>query len=247
MTKNLEEHGFAEAVNTACYVQNRVLVVKPHNKTLYELFHGRTPTLSFMRPFGCPITILNTKDPLGKFDGKADEGFFVGYSLNSKTFRVFKSRTRIVEENLHIRFSESTPNVVGTQSNDYAGTKASDSADPKSSQDDGFKPSSNDGKKVDEDPSKESECNDQEKQDNVSNTNNVNTISLTVNAADINKDNKLPFDLNMPALEDVGTFDFSNEDEDEDDDEMADMNNLDTTIQVSYTITTRIHKDHPLD
>ncbi|GJV53047.1 putative ribonuclease H-like domain-containing protein [Tanacetum coccineum] len=65
---------WAEAVNTDCYVQNRVLVVKPHNKTPYELFHGRTPTLSFMRPFGCPVTILNTIDHLGKFDGKADEG-----------------------------------------------------------------------------------------------------------------------------------------------------------------------------
>nr|GEU93188.1 putative reverse transcriptase domain-containing protein [Tanacetum cinerariifolium] len=73
-----------EAFNTACYVQNRVLVVKPHNKTPYELFHGRTPALSFMRPFGCHVTILNTKDHLGKFNGKADERFFVGYSLNSK-------------------------------------------------------------------------------------------------------------------------------------------------------------------
>nr|GEW15109.1 retrovirus-related Pol polyprotein from transposon TNT 1-94 [Tanacetum cinerariifolium] len=91
-----------EAVNTACYVQHRVLVVKPHNKTLYELFHGRTPALIFMRPFGCPVTILNTKDQLGKFDGKTDEGFFVGYFLNSNAFRVFNNRTRIVEENLHI-------------------------------------------------------------------------------------------------------------------------------------------------
>ncbi|GJT48389.1 retrovirus-related pol polyprotein from transposon TNT 1-94 [Tanacetum coccineum] len=104
----------AEVVNTACYVQNRVLVVKPHNKTPYELFHGRTLTLSFMRPFGCHVTILNTIDHLGKFDGNADEGFFVGYSLNSKAYRVFNSRTRIVEENLHIRFSESTPNVAGS-------------------------------------------------------------------------------------------------------------------------------------
>ncbi|GJS51647.1 retrovirus-related pol polyprotein from transposon TNT 1-94 [Tanacetum coccineum] len=111
----------AEAVNTACYVQNRVLVVKPHNKTPYELFHGRTPTLSFMRPFGCHVTILNTIDHLGKFNGKADEGFFVGYSLNSKAFRVFNSRTRIVEENLNIRFSESTPNIVGTKASDNAG------------------------------------------------------------------------------------------------------------------------------
>ncbi|GJQ96711.1 putative ribonuclease H-like domain-containing protein [Tanacetum coccineum] len=89
---------WAEAVNTACYVQNRVLVVKPHNKTPYELFRGRTPALSFMRPFGCHVTILNTLDYLGKFDGKSDEGFFVRYSLNSKAFRVYNIRTRKVEE-----------------------------------------------------------------------------------------------------------------------------------------------------
>ncbi|GKG32571.1 ribonuclease H-like domain-containing protein, partial [Tanacetum coccineum] len=67
-----------------------------------------------MRPFGCPVTILNTIDHLGKFDSKADEGFFIVYSLNSKAFRVFNSRTRIVEENLHIRFSENTLNVLGS-------------------------------------------------------------------------------------------------------------------------------------
>nr|GEU46529.1 hypothetical protein [Tanacetum cinerariifolium] len=74
---------WAESVNTACYVQNRVLVVKPHLKTPYELFRGRTPALSFTRPFGCHVTILNTLDHLGKFDRKSDEGFFVGYSTNS--------------------------------------------------------------------------------------------------------------------------------------------------------------------
>nr|GEW48417.1 putative ribonuclease H-like domain-containing protein [Tanacetum cinerariifolium] len=96
---------WAEAVNTTCYVQNRVLVTKPHNKTPYKLFYGKTQMLSFMRPFECPVTILNTIDHLGKFDGKDDEGFFVGYSLNSKAFRVFNSRTRIVKETLHIRKS----------------------------------------------------------------------------------------------------------------------------------------------
>ncbi|GJV97669.1 putative ribonuclease H-like domain-containing protein [Tanacetum coccineum] len=288
---------WAEAVNTACYVQNRVLVVKPHNKTPYELFHGRTPTLSFMRPFGCPVTILNTIDHLGKFDGKADEGFFVGYSLNSKAFRVFNSRTRIVEENLHIRFSESTPNVVGsgpdwlfdidaltrtmnyepivagTQSNGFAGTKASDNAgqarketepvkdyillplwttdppysqDPKSSHDDGSKPSSDDGKKVDEDPRKESECNDQEKEDNVNSTNNVNAAGTNeVNVVGGKTSIELLFDPNMPALEDDSIFDFSRDDEDNG--AVADMNNLDTTIQVSPIPTIRIHKDHPFD
>ncbi|GJV30130.1 putative ribonuclease H-like domain-containing protein [Tanacetum coccineum] len=77
---------WTKAVNTACYVQNRVLVTKPHNKTPYELIIGRPPSISFMRPFGCPVTFPSDKqhkyghckNPLGKFDGKAEEGFLVG-------------------------------------------------------------------------------------------------------------------------------------------------------------------------
>nr|GEW37734.1 hypothetical protein [Tanacetum cinerariifolium] len=105
---------WAEAVNTACYVQNRVLVNKPHNKTPYELLHGRTPSIGFIRPFGSPMTILNTLDSLGKFKGKVDEGFLVGYSVNSKSFRVFNSRTRIVQETLHVNFLENKTNVAGS-------------------------------------------------------------------------------------------------------------------------------------
>nr|GEZ68635.1 hypothetical protein [Tanacetum cinerariifolium] len=105
---------WAEVVNTACYVQNRVLVTKPHNKTPYELLLGRTPSIGFMRPFGCPMTILNTLDPLGKFKGKVDEGFLVRYYVNSKYFRVFNSRTRIVQETLHVNFQENKPNITGT-------------------------------------------------------------------------------------------------------------------------------------
>ncbi|GJS80427.1 putative ribonuclease H-like domain-containing protein [Tanacetum coccineum] len=104
---------WAEAVNTACYVLNRVLVIKPHNKTPYELIRGRPPLIDFMKPFGCPVTILNTRDHLGKFEGKADEGYFVGYSVVSKAMRVFNKRTRIVEETLNIRFLENSPNVKG--------------------------------------------------------------------------------------------------------------------------------------
>ncbi|GJZ12128.1 putative ribonuclease H-like domain-containing protein [Tanacetum coccineum] len=211
---------WAEAVNTACYVQNRVLVVKPHYKIPYELFHGRTPTLSFMRPFGCPVTILNTIDHLGKFDGKVDEGFFVRYSLNSKAFRVFNSRTRIVEENLHIWFSKSTPNFVRSlmvlQTDDPPFSQ-----DPKSSHDDGSKPLSDDGRRL------------------------MKIQEKIVNAVGGKISIELPFYPNMPALEDYNTFDFSRDDED--DGAKADMNNLDTTIQVSPILITRIHKDHPLD
>ncbi|GJY40983.1 putative ribonuclease H-like domain-containing protein [Tanacetum coccineum] len=104
---------WAEAVSTACYVQNRVLIVKPHNKTLYELFRGFKPAIGFMKPFRCHVTILNTLDKLGKFDGKSDEGFFVGYSLSSKAFRVYNTRTRKVQENLHIGFLENKPMIEG--------------------------------------------------------------------------------------------------------------------------------------
>ncbi|GJZ44336.1 putative ribonuclease H-like domain-containing protein [Tanacetum coccineum] len=113
-TKGGKILGKAEAVNTACYVQNMVLVIKPHNKTHYELFNVRPPTISFMRPFRCPVTIFNTLDHLGKFDRKDNEGFFVGYSVNSKAFRVFNSRTRIVEVTLHITFLKNKPNVAGS-------------------------------------------------------------------------------------------------------------------------------------
>ncbi|GJT44770.1 putative ribonuclease H-like domain-containing protein [Tanacetum coccineum] len=108
---------WAEAFNTACYVLNRVLVTKPHNKTPYELIIGRPPNISFMRPFGCHVTILNTLYPVGKFDGKAEEGFLVRYSVNSKAFRVFNSQTRKVEENLHVNFLENKPNVAGQEPN----------------------------------------------------------------------------------------------------------------------------------
>ncbi|GJS48801.1 ribonuclease H-like domain-containing protein [Tanacetum coccineum] len=77
---------WAEVVNTVCFVLNKVLVIKPNSKTPYELIRGRTPLIDFMKPFGCPVTILNTRDHLGKFDGKANEGFFIGYSMVSKTY-----------------------------------------------------------------------------------------------------------------------------------------------------------------
>ncbi|GJX13456.1 ribonuclease H-like domain-containing protein [Tanacetum coccineum] len=92
---------------------SRVLVTKPHNKTPYELVTGKIPIISYIRPFGCHVTILNTIDHLGKFDGKSDEGFLVGYSLQSKAFRVYNLETKRVEENLHITFLENKPNVAG--------------------------------------------------------------------------------------------------------------------------------------
>ncbi|GJU24872.1 putative ribonuclease H-like domain-containing protein [Tanacetum coccineum] len=235
---------WAEAVNTACYVQNRVLVVKPHNKTPYELFRGRTPALSFMRPFGCHVTILNTLDYLGKFDGKSDEGFFVGYSLNSKTFRVYNIRTRKVEENLHIRFLEDksimagdgpkwlfdidvltksmnyVPVVAGTNSNDSVGTEESigtghSSKETGSSQDYILMPIWKDGSLFDS--SLKNASND-EPQPSSDAGKKDDEYNATATHADF----------------------FGDERE-------VDMSNITTTYPVPSTPNTRIHKDHSLD
>nr|GFA67450.1 copia protein [Tanacetum cinerariifolium] len=118
------------------------------------------------------------------------------------------------------------PVVAGNQSNSNACTKACDD----SSQDDGFQPSSDDGKKVDEDLRQESKCKNQEKEDNVNSTNNVNAAGTNgVNTVCANTNKKLPFDPEMPTLEDISTFNFSSDHED--DDEEASMNNLDTSMQ----------------
>ncbi|GJW96102.1 putative ribonuclease H-like domain-containing protein [Tanacetum coccineum] len=111
---------WAEAVSTACYVLNRVLVTKPQNKTPYELITGKIPIISYIRPFGCHVTILNTIDHLGKFEGKSDEGFLVGYSLNSKAFRNQANKTAGPEEANH---------SAGTQDNIDAGNSEME-ADP---------------------------------------------------------------------------------------------------------------------
>nr|GEW36332.1 putative ribonuclease H-like domain-containing protein [Tanacetum cinerariifolium] len=157
-------------------------------------------------------------------DHKVVEGFFVGYSLNIRAFKVFNNRIRIVEENLHIRFSENTPNIAGsgpnwlfdidalTKSMNYnlvvIGNQSIGNADPR----------------------QESKCKDQEKKDNVNNTNNVNVAGTNgVNAVGANTNNELHFDPEMPALEDISTFNFLSDHED--DDEIVDMNKLDTTIQ----------------
>ncbi|GJR80454.1 ribonuclease H-like domain-containing protein [Tanacetum coccineum] len=198
----------AEAVNTACYVQNRALVTKPHNKTPYELLLGRPSSISFIRPFRCHVTILNTLDPLGKFDVKADEEFLVGYSINSKAFRVFNTKTRKVEENPHINFLENKPNVAGsglewlfdidslTKSMNYepvtAGNKTngdavilSDSSLYLSTQSSEDAVADDAGKKPNEEPANEGERNE----GYANNTNRFSTVNPSVSAAGQDFDN----------------------------------------------------------
>ncbi|KAD5960963.1 hypothetical protein E3N88_12436 [Mikania micrantha] len=105
---------WAEAVNTACYVQNRVLVVKAHGMNPYEIWHKRKPFIGFLKPFGCQCTILNTKDHLAKFAEKSAEGYFVGYSSHAKAYREYIKASRIIEESANVQFNEHTINKPGT-------------------------------------------------------------------------------------------------------------------------------------
>nr|GEW33270.1 ribonuclease H-like domain-containing protein [Tanacetum cinerariifolium] len=207
---------WAEAVNTACYVQNRVLVVKPHFKTPYELFRCRTPTISFMRPFGCHVTILNTLDHLGKFDGKSNEGFFVGYFTNNKSFRVYNTRNRKVEENLHINFLENKPIIKGQYSMETGPSQDyilmplwNDS----SLFDTSLKDSDGDNKDNDG-PSKESEIDNQERPNAKNNTKDVNTARPSINTARLNINIASPTvnivrlsDDFFGAINDIGSLD----------------------------------------
>ncbi|GJR62750.1 putative ribonuclease H-like domain-containing protein [Tanacetum coccineum] len=256
---------WAETVNTACYVQNRVLVTKPHNKTPYELFLGRKPALGFMKPFGCPVIILNTIDHLGKFDGKADEGFFVG---GPNWLFDIDTLTKSMNYKLVVTGNQSNGNAV-TKACDDAGKARMETvpgkdyillplwtADPpfsqssKSSPNARFKPSGDDEKKVTEeprkeggDPSIEDERDDQEKDASVNSTNNINAASTNkVNVVSRKASIELPDEPNMPALEDIVYLD-----DDEDVGAEAGMNNLDAFMLVSPIPTVIVHKDHPVE
>ncbi|GJW48619.1 putative ribonuclease H-like domain-containing protein [Tanacetum coccineum] len=265
---------WAKAVSTACYVQNRVLIVKPHNKTPYELFRGFKPALSFMKPFGCHVTILNTLDSLGKFDGKSDEGFFVGYSLSSKAFRVYNARTRKVEENLHVGFLENMPMIEGTQGELNAGTctgnegtsqecivmpiwkdttyfdspsKDVSNDEPKSASDDQeqAKGGPND-KNNDQDKSVHDSS---PKEDNTTKPQ-VNTASPRLNIGSF-KLNTVDSSVNTASSKDKSganpTLEATHLEYFNDEDEpKVDMGNILSSYTVPTTLNTRIHKDHPI-
>jgi len=109
---SLPKYFWADAVNTACYVLNRVLIKPILKKTPYEIFKGGMPILSHLKVFGCKCFILNNgKESLGKFDAKADEGVFLGYAIQSHAYKVYNKRLMIVEESMHVVIDETNPKV----------------------------------------------------------------------------------------------------------------------------------------
>jgi transposase InsO family protein len=105
--QNIPQKFWCNAVDTSTYILNRVLIRPFLNKTPYELYKGKKPTLGYFRVFGSKCFILNTKDYLTKFDPKSYEGVFLGYSQNSKAYIVLNKETLRVEESLNVTFDSS--------------------------------------------------------------------------------------------------------------------------------------------
>nr|GEV38867.1 hypothetical protein [Tanacetum cinerariifolium] len=110
-----QQNGVAERKNITLIEASRtkVSITNPHNKTPYALLTGKIPTVSHFKPFGCHVTILSTSNHLGKSDGKADEGYLLGYSTSNKAYRVYNVLTKRVEETMNLYFLEDKPNIQG--------------------------------------------------------------------------------------------------------------------------------------
>ncbi|GKA34015.1 putative ribonuclease H-like domain-containing protein [Tanacetum coccineum] len=175
---------WAEAVNTTCYVQNRVLVIKPHNKATYELFNGRPPTISFMRPFRCLVTILNTLDHLGnQANGNAG-----------------------IKENIDAGQAEKK-----TLLDQHSDDKFADDAGRKSTEDPAKEGDKNDQALRDE--FERLIVQEKAAEIHINSTNSVSTASSSVNAAQPMDAASLLDDPLMPDLKDVGIFDGAYDDQ----------------------------------
>nr|GEU45766.1 hypothetical protein [Tanacetum cinerariifolium] len=273
-----QQNGIAERKNRTIIEAARtmlVLVTKPHNKTPYELLHGRTPSIGFMRPFGCLVTILNTLDSLGKFDGKVDEGFLVRYSVSRKAFRVFNSRTRIVQETLHVNSLENKPNVagsgptwlfdidsltktinyqpvtVGNQSN-HSVVWSFGSTNPQNTDGDAAsdrKEPEFDEKKPESKVFVSPNSSDQsKKQDDKTKreAKGKSPVESFTGYRDLSPEFKDCLDNSINEVNATELEDITCFDDEVDVGAEADFNNLETSIPVSPILITRVHKDHPV-
>ncbi|GJX62263.1 putative ribonuclease H-like domain-containing protein [Tanacetum coccineum] len=229
---------------------------------------GFKPALSFMRPFGCHVTNLNTLDSLGKFDGKSDKGFFVGYFLSSKAFReqslmnLQVSKENLMQVHLQSKSKEISQDCImmpiwKDASYFDSPSKDVDNGEPKSAADD--------QKQVEDGPD-----NENDEKDNLE----VNTGHFKLNIVDPSVNTASSYDQDSPkdmftmgashTLEATHVEFFSDEDEPEVDlgngneyslkdkneaktDKTEHGNGKSVKSQIPTTPNTRIHKDHPIE
>nr|GEU59064.1 hypothetical protein [Tanacetum cinerariifolium] len=235
------------------------------NPNEFDLWKMRIEQYFLMTDYSLWEVILNgdsptptrvVDDPLRKFNGKADERFLVGYFVNSKAFRIFNSRTRIVQETLHINFLENQPNVAGSgptwlfdidtltmnyqpvvawnQPNSTAYVDAAcDDKETKSEVH--VSPSSGD---------KTKKHNEKAKREAKGKSHVDFPQDALVTAVRPNLTNSTnSFNVACPSDNTVNIV-YSNDKEDVGAE--ADFSNLETSITISPIPTTRVHKDHPV-
>ncbi|GJY93243.1 putative ribonuclease H-like domain-containing protein [Tanacetum coccineum] len=195
---------------------------------------------------------VSTAYSLGKFDGKSDEGFFVGYSLSSKAFRVYNTRTKRVEENLHIRFLENKPMIEGTGTSEensqdcivipiWKDTSYFDS--PTKNVNNGEPKTADDVQKQVED-GLNTENAEQERFADDNSSKDVNTVGQQVNTTkpDVNTGS-----LKLNAVGPSVSTTSPNEEDNTEEEPKVDLGNITNSYIVPTTPNTRIHKDHPID
>ncbi|GKB50504.1 retrovirus-related pol polyprotein from transposon TNT 1-94 [Tanacetum coccineum] len=111
---------WAEAVATACYTQNRSIIISTHGKTAYHIINDRKPSIKHLHIFGCTCYITRDGENLDKMKEKGDPCVMVGYSTQSKGYRVYNKRTRLIVESIHIKFDEIKEMMSDHNSSDLA-------------------------------------------------------------------------------------------------------------------------------
>ncbi|GJZ01917.1 retrovirus-related pol polyprotein from transposon TNT 1-94 [Tanacetum coccineum] len=126
---------WAEAIATACYTQNRSIIIPTHEKTAYHIINDRKPSIKHLHIFGCTCYLTRDGENLDKMKEKGDSCILVGYSTKSKGYRVYNKRTRLIVESIHLRFDEIKEMSETSVANDTSGLvpqrqKASDYDNP---------------------------------------------------------------------------------------------------------------------
>ena len=123
---NVEKYFWAEAINTSCYIINRVSIRIFLNKTPYKLWKNVKPNISYFHIFRCYCYILNDKENLGKFDSKLDKRIFLGYATNSKGYRIYNLKNQTVEISMHVIFDEFDDLVINKEDEEEISQKEGD-------------------------------------------------------------------------------------------------------------------------
>ncbi|GJW48613.1 retrovirus-related pol polyprotein from transposon TNT 1-94, partial [Tanacetum coccineum] len=97
---------WAEAIATACYTQNRSIIIPTHEKTAYHIINDRKPSIKHLHIFGCTCYLTRDGENLDKMKEKGDPCILVGYSTQSKGYRIYIKRTRLIVESIHLRLDE---------------------------------------------------------------------------------------------------------------------------------------------